>query len=91
MMPMLSRLARDIFVIPATSAPSERTFSSAVLIITESRTFLNTDHMEELIFCRQNYRHLPSLSWKLDEAALEKAKKRKETHEDALFKTFNNC
>jgi len=42
-MPMLARLAREIFAILATSAPSERIFCSAGLIITESQTLLNTD------------------------------------------------
>jgi len=36
MLPMLERLARDISAILATSATSERIFSSARLIITES-------------------------------------------------------
>jgi hypothetical protein len=58
MMPMLARLAREIFAIPATSAPSERIFCSAGLIITESQTLLNTDRAGELIFCQQNYRRV---------------------------------
>jgi len=42
-MPMLARLAREIFAILATSAPTKRIFCSAGLIITESQTLLNTD------------------------------------------------
>jgi hypothetical protein len=44
MIPMLARLAREIFAIPATSAPSEQTFLAAGQIVTESRTLFNTLH-----------------------------------------------
>jgi hAT family C-terminal dimerisation region len=71
MIPMLARLAREIFAIPAMSAPSERIFSSTGLIIMESRLLLNTDRAEELIFCQQNYRRVASLKLKLDKTAYQ--------------------
>jgi hypothetical protein len=88
-MPMLARLAWEIFANPATSASSEQTFSAAWQIVTESRTLLNTYRVEDLIFCQQNFRRLPSLSWKLDEAALE-AEQKKKTWEGKISKTSNN-
>lgn len=44
-----------IFAIPATSAPSERLFSEAGLIVKPSRTLLNSDRVEELIYIHENY------------------------------------
>jgi len=65
-------------LIPREPVPSERVFSSAGLIVTDSPSLLNTEHIEELIFCQQNYRRLPGPRLKLDEKAfLEENKNQK--------------
>lgn len=48
--PILSRLARGILCIPATSAPSERVFSMAELTISKLRASLSSDHASSMIF-----------------------------------------
>ena len=49
-LPILSRLARGILCIPATSAPSERVFSMAGLTISKLRASLSSDHASSMIF-----------------------------------------
>jgi hypothetical protein len=68
-MPHLAALSREILCVPATSASSERCFSAGGNIITDTRTLLDSDRAEELIFYNQNYFALEPLikSWKLDE------------------------
>lgn len=55
-----------IFAIPATSAPSERLFSEAGLIVKHSRTLLNSDRVEELVYIHENYPRVQPLikKWK---------------------------
>lgn len=48
--PNLSALARRILAIPATSAPSERLFSQAMLLISKKRVCLTDDNVSKLIF-----------------------------------------
>jgi hypothetical protein len=91
MIPILARLAKEIFAIPATSAPSERIFSSTGLMIMESRMLLNTNCAEELIFCQQNYRRVASLKFRLDKTAYVEEEKKKKLHEGKMIKTFRNC
>ena len=52
--PMLSVLARKYLAIPATSAPSERLFSSAGLTIAKERSRLTPEHAANLIFLHDN-------------------------------------
>ncbi|CAF4924085.1 unnamed protein product [Rotaria sp. Silwood1] len=47
--PRLSRLARSIFSIPATSAGVEREFSAAGLVIQERRTNLNPEQLDNIL------------------------------------------
>jgi hypothetical protein len=54
--PILSILARMILCIPATSAPSERTFSAAGLTISNDRCNLLPQHSESAIFLRGNWK-----------------------------------
>ena len=44
--PTLSRMARDYLAIPATSASSERLFSSGKLLITDNRNILGVNTIE---------------------------------------------
>ena len=48
--PALSRVARKYLCIPATSASSERTFSTTGLIITEKRNRLKPDIVSAMVF-----------------------------------------
>ena len=50
--PHMSRLARKILAIPATSASSERLFSVASLTVCNSRALLSADRTEELCFVK---------------------------------------
>jgi hypothetical protein len=53
--PDLSRLARKILAIPASSATSERLFSAANRTISDQRTNLSGQRAEQLVFIQQNY------------------------------------
>ena len=46
--------------------------------------------MENHIFIEDNFNKLPSLSWKLDESALDDAERWNRTREGKLFTTVNN-
>lgn len=48
--PALSRVTRKYLCIPATSASSERTFSTTGLIITEKRNRLKPDIVSAMVF-----------------------------------------
>ena len=50
--PHLSKVARQIHSIPATSAGVERQFSSAGLILTERRTSLDPEQLDNVLFIR---------------------------------------
>ena len=52
--PMLAKLARMIFAIPASSAKSERTFSKAGRMVTSSRGSLAPAKVEELTIVNEN-------------------------------------
>ena len=55
--PTLSKLAKKLFCIPATSVPSERVFSNAGNIVTKKRASLKPENVDMLIFLNKN---LPS-------------------------------
>jgi hypothetical protein len=64
--PILARLARKFFCIPAASATSERVFSAAGNIITPRRTNLGVDNIEMLVFMKENIAMLqadPTVVW----------------------------
>lgn len=50
MLPLLSRKARQLLCIPATSVPSERVFSTAGDILSYQRSTLKSKHVDYLIF-----------------------------------------
>jgi len=53
---VLSKLARKYLAIPATSTPSERLFSEAGNVMTIKRTQLAPNTLENLVFCKKNWR-----------------------------------
>ena len=54
--PNLSRVARSILCIPASSAPSERDFSTAGFVIQERRTQLDPETVDDILFMHSNLR-----------------------------------
>ncbi|XP_052126013.1 E3 SUMO-protein ligase ZBED1-like [Frankliniella occidentalis] len=58
-LPLLSRLARKYLIIPASSVPSERLFSTGGNVIIDTRTSLTGLNAEMLIFISQNQAHCP--------------------------------
>ena len=53
-MQVLSRVAKRTLCIPATSAPSERVFSSGGNLYTDKRCSLRTDTASDILFCKHN-------------------------------------
>ncbi|CAF3399300.1 unnamed protein product [Rotaria sp. Silwood2] len=54
-LPILSKIAKSIFVIQASSAESERHFSTAGHIVTEQRSQLNSEFLESLVVLKEAY------------------------------------
>jgi len=54
--PILSKLAKKYLAVPATSTPSERLFSEAGNVMTIKRTQLAPNMLENLVFCKKNWR-----------------------------------
>jgi len=52
-MPKLSAIARSVYAIPASQNRSERAFSGAGHVLTDLRTSLDPDHVDELLQYRQ--------------------------------------
>jgi hypothetical protein len=59
--PRLAMLAKKYLCIPATSAPAERLFSHAGLIITEKRNRLHEDVAADLIYLNMNWSKIQSM------------------------------
>lgn len=57
-MPIMSRLARKILCIPATSASSERMFSSAAMIATHKRCCLDSINVRDSVFLNTAWKEL---------------------------------
>ena len=51
--PLLGVLARRVLAIPANSAAPERLFSTAGNVMTEKRSRLTCDNMEELVYLHE--------------------------------------
>jgi hypothetical protein len=54
-LPLLSWLARRVFCIPASSSASERAFSTGGKVVSPSRTLLNAEMAEDLIWLKKNF------------------------------------
>ena len=52
--PKISRIARRVLAVPATSVPSERIFSAAGLLINKLRSRLSSDIVDSIIFLNKN-------------------------------------
>ena len=52
--PILSKMARQYHAIPASSAPIERLFSISTRVVTNSRTNLTPDSLEQLMMLKVN-------------------------------------
>ena len=59
--PNLSRMARDYLAIPATSASSERLFSSGKLMISDTRNSLSPSTIQACQFLKSWYKSTPNL------------------------------
>lgn len=55
--PRLSILARKYLSLVATSVPSERVFSTAGQVISERRSRLTTEHVEQILFMHENIKY----------------------------------
>ena len=53
-LPILSKIAKKILAIPASSAKSERVFSTGGLVVTAKRGRLSPSKVEDLILLKQN-------------------------------------
>ena len=62
-LPLLASIAKATFAIQITSASSERVFSEGGNVVTKSRTLLDTDNAEMLVYIHDNYEKvLPFIS-----------------------------
>ena len=59
--PNIAKLARAVLSIPATSAPSERVFSTAGRTISKERASMLPEHADDLVFLHDNYRSIPNI------------------------------
>ena len=66
--PLLSEAARKWLCVPASSAPSERVFSSGGNIISYKRTKLQPEQVEKLLYIQQNYDRVKIKTYKLTSA-----------------------
>ena len=56
--PHISLLARRFLVIPATSAPIERVWSTAGRVVTEARNRLKPDLVSAVVVCHENFEYI---------------------------------
>ena len=87
-LPNLAWLARRILCIPASSTASERSFSTGGRVISSSRTLLNSENAETLIWIMKNFKELDPLITKYvlrnkDYRKIDKERKKAEAAEQA--------
>ena len=73
MLPLLSKAAKALLSIPASSASSERLWSVAGNIVTAKRYSLDTATTERLTFCQSNWQNLKAHGWNIDKEMEETA------------------
>lgn len=56
--PNLSKYAKRVLTVLSTSAPCERLFSSAALVVTTKRNRLHPDNVDDELFIAENYKNL---------------------------------
>ena len=56
--PVISKVARQLLCVPATSVPSERIFSTAGLVVSNLRSSLKSENTDMLIFLNKNLQPL---------------------------------
>jgi hAT family C-terminal dimerisation region len=54
--PQLSEVARSVYAIPASQNKSERAFSAASHVMTDLRTTLDPEHLDELLLLRSQFK-----------------------------------
>ena len=54
--PKLSTIARSVLAIPASQNKTERSFSAASHVLTDLRTMLDPEHVDELLLIRSHHR-----------------------------------
>ena len=59
--PHLAVIAKRFLCIPATSAPTERVFSSAGLTISNARARMLPENADNLVFLNDNYELFPEM------------------------------
>lgn len=57
-LPRLAKVARSVFAIPATQNKSERAFSAASHTLTDFRTRMDPEHVDELLLVRSHYKQI---------------------------------
>ncbi len=72
----IARLARRLLCIPATSAPSERLFSTAGLTVSDKRTNLKAGTVSELVFLHEAYPFYDYLESRRADESLRSVKQR---------------
>ncbi len=60
--PILYTIAKDILIIPAINTCVERLFSASGNAVTETRTRLNADKLDKLMFLKKNHSTLKSIT-----------------------------
>jgi hAT family C-terminal dimerisation region len=64
--PILSKMAKQMLAIPATSASSERVFSQAGQITRASRNRMDVSNTAQLIFLKGSWRKVTEMIWSQD-------------------------
>lgn len=57
----MNSIAKDILIIPATNTSIERLFSASGNLVTDTRTRLNSDKINKLMFLKKNHVLLKSI------------------------------